>query len=175
MIFLEYKYLYRREKAKLPGGVADPVPIGSAAVRRAGRQSRSSPTGRPTPLCLEAAARLEKDGFDAEVIDLRTVKPLDMEAILASVAKTGRLLIVHEDRYFSGLGAEIAARIADAAFSLAGRADAARRDRGHALRLQPAAGGRDPAVGGEDLRGGAGVDHVLRRVGLAEPTAHRVV
>ena len=68
------------------------------------------------PLCLEAAARLAAAGFDPEVIDLCTVKPLDMDAILTSVAKTGRVLIVHEDRYFAGLGAEIAARLADEAF-----------------------------------------------------------
>ncbi len=117
VIFLEYKYLYRREKAKLPGGVAEPVPIGRAAVRREGRQLSIITYGPTTPLCLEAAGRLEKDGFDPEVIDLRTVKPLDMDAILASVAKTGRIMIVHEDRYFSGLGAEIAARIADTAFT----------------------------------------------------------
>jgi pyruvate/2-oxoglutarate/acetoin dehydrogenase E1 component len=69
------------------------------------------------PLCLEAATRLEEEGLDVEVLDLRTLKPLDLEAILASVFKTGRLLVVHEDRYFCGLGAEIAARIGDEAFS----------------------------------------------------------
>jgi pyruvate/2-oxoglutarate/acetoin dehydrogenase E1 component len=117
VIYLEYKYLYRREKAMLPGGVAEPVPIGKAAVRREGRQLSIITYGPTTQLCLEAAGRLEKDGFDPEVIDLRTVKPLDMDAILASVAKTGRIMIVHEDRYFSGLGAEIAARVADTAFT----------------------------------------------------------
>jgi 2-oxoisovalerate dehydrogenase E1 component len=117
VIFLEYKYLYRREKAKLPGGVAEPVPIGKAVVRREGRQVSIVTYGPTTQLCLEAAAQLEKDGFDPEVIDLRTVKPLDMDTILASVAKTARLLIVHENRYFCGLGAEIAAQVADSAFT----------------------------------------------------------
>jgi len=117
VIFLEYKYLYRREKARLKGGVAEPVPIGVAAVRRPGEQLSLVTYGPTVQLCLEAAARLEGEGFDPEVIDLRTVKPLDMEAILTSVRKTGRVLIVHEDRAFAGLGAEIAARLADEAFS----------------------------------------------------------
>jgi pyruvate/2-oxoglutarate/acetoin dehydrogenase E1 component len=68
-------------------------------------------------LCSEACQRLVSEGFDPELIDLRTVKPLDMDSILSSVRKTGRLLIVHEDRYFCGLGAEIAARAAEAAFT----------------------------------------------------------
>ncbi len=116
VLFLEYKYLYRREKARLRGGVAEPLPIGVAAVRRPGRQLSVITYGPTVPLCLEAAARLAAAGFDPEVIDLCTVKPLDMDAILTSVAKTGRVLIVHEDRYFAGLGAEIAARLADEAF-----------------------------------------------------------
>ena len=118
VLFLEYKYLYRREKARLRGGVADPVPIGQAAVRRPGSQLTLVSYGPTVPLCLEAASRLEKEGFDPEVIDLRTVKPLDSASILDSVRKTGRLLIVHEDRLFCGLGAEISARISESAFEL---------------------------------------------------------
>jgi len=118
VLFLEYKYLYRREKARLRGGVAVPVPIGQAAVRRPGTQVTIVTYGPTVPLCLEAAARLEKDGLDPEVIDLRTVKPLDMETILGSVRKTGRLLVVHEDRLFCGLGAEISARVSDSCFEL---------------------------------------------------------
>ncbi len=118
VIYLEYKYLYRREKAKLPGGVAAPVPIGKAAMRRPGSDVSIVTYGPTTGLCLEAAARLEQAGFDPEVIDLRTVKPLDMGAVLASLRKTGRVVIVHEDRTFCGLGAEIAARISESAFDL---------------------------------------------------------
>jgi 2-oxoisovalerate dehydrogenase E1 component len=118
VLFLEYKYLYRREKARLSGGVAAAVPIGLAAVRRPGSQLTLVTYGPTTPLCLEAATRLESEGFDPEVIDLRTVKPLDMETILVSLRKTGRLVIVHEDRAFSGLGAEIAARVCEASFEL---------------------------------------------------------
>ncbi len=115
VIFLEYKYLYRREKADL-SAVEDLVPIGDAVVRRPGSHLSIVTYGPTLPLCLEAAETLAAEGIDAEVIDLRTVKPLDMEAILASVRKTGRLLIVHEDRCFSGLGAEIAARVAEETF-----------------------------------------------------------
>lgn len=118
VVFLEYKYLYRREKARLVGGVAAPVPIGLAAVRRVGFQLSIITYGPATQLCLEAAGRLEAEGFDPEVVELRTVKPLDMNAILNSLRKTGRLMIVHEDRTFCGLGAEIAARIADVSFEL---------------------------------------------------------
>ncbi len=118
VIFLEYKYLYRREKARLRGGVAPAVPIGQAAVRRSGSDLTIVTYGQTTLTCLEAAARLASEGADPEVIDLRTVKPLDMEAILTSLRKTGRIVIVHEDRTFCGLGAEISARISEASFDL---------------------------------------------------------
>jgi 2-oxoisovalerate dehydrogenase E1 component len=118
VLFLEYKYLYRREKARLHGGVAAPVPLGRAAVRRVGFEITIVTYGPTTQLCLEAAARLEAEGHDPEVVELRTIKPLDMETILASLKKTNRLVIVHEDRTFCGLGAEIAARIAESSFEL---------------------------------------------------------
>jgi pyruvate/2-oxoglutarate/acetoin dehydrogenase E1 component/TPP-dependent pyruvate/acetoin dehydrogenase alpha subunit len=116
VIFLEYKYLYRREKGVLPG--ADVlVPIGVAARRRPGRDLTIVTYGPTVPLCLEAADQLSaEDEIEAEVIDLRTLKPLDMGAIRASLTKTNRLVIVHEDRRFCGLGAEIAARISEEMF-----------------------------------------------------------
>jgi 2-oxoisovalerate dehydrogenase E1 component len=118
VLFLEYKYLYRREKARLPGGVADAVPIGKAAVLREGSDLTIVTYGPTTPLCREAVELLIKDGHDPELIDLRTIKPLDTDAVLTSLAKTNRLLIVHEYRLFCGLGAEIAARVCESAFHL---------------------------------------------------------
>jgi pyruvate/2-oxoglutarate/acetoin dehydrogenase E1 component/TPP-dependent pyruvate/acetoin dehydrogenase alpha subunit len=115
VIFLEYKYLYRRERADL-SAVEDVVPIGVAAIRRPGVHLSIITYGPTLPFCMEAAETLAAEGIDAEVVDLRTLKPLDMEAIRNSVRKTGRLLIVHEDRRFSGLGAEIAARVAEELF-----------------------------------------------------------
>ncbi len=118
VLYLEYKYLYRREKAHLRGGVAPAVPIGEAIVRREGTDLTIVTYGPTVQLCLEAVSRLERDGLRAELIDLRTVKPLDMNTILSSLRKTNRIMVVHEDRYFCGLGAEIAARIADSSFEL---------------------------------------------------------
>jgi 2-oxoisovalerate dehydrogenase E1 component len=115
VLFLEYKYLYRRERADL-SMTDDLVPIGVAAVRRPGRDLSIVTYGPTLPICIEAAASLSGEGIEPEVVDLRTLKPLDMETIRASVERTGRLLIVHEDRRFNGLGAEIAARIAEEMF-----------------------------------------------------------
>jgi pyruvate/2-oxoglutarate/acetoin dehydrogenase E1 component/TPP-dependent pyruvate/acetoin dehydrogenase alpha subunit len=115
VIFLEYKYLYRRERAEL-SAAEDLVPIGVAAVRRPGRDLSIVTYGPTLPYCMEAAATLAGEGIEAEVIDLRSLKPLDMDAIRTSVRKTGRLMIVHEDRRFSGLGAEISARLAEEDF-----------------------------------------------------------
>ncbi|MBD3162991.1 MAG: dehydrogenase [Candidatus Eisenbacteria bacterium] len=115
VIFLEYKYLYRRAKGELPGPDTT-VPIGVAALRRLGKQVTILTYGPTLPFCLEAADQLAGEGIEAEVIDLRTIKPLDMETIRMSVAKTHRLMIVHEDRRFSGLGAEISARIGEEMF-----------------------------------------------------------
>lgn len=115
VIFLEYKYLYRREKGILPGR-DDLVPIGVAAQRRTGEDLTILTYGPALHLVLEAGEALAKEGIQADIIDLRTLKPLDMESVRRSVRKTGRLLIVHEDRRFCGLGAEIAARIAEEMF-----------------------------------------------------------
>ena len=73
--------------------------------------------GNTTHMCLEAAQKIaEENGVSVEVLDLRSLIPLDTEAILASVKKTGKVLVVHEDKVFSGFGAEIAAQITDEAF-----------------------------------------------------------
>ncbi len=116
VIFCEHKYLYRRIKAVLPG--PDEVyPLGQAAVRREGSDITLIGYGVSTWLCLEAAGLLQSAGFAAEVVDLRTLVPLDEDTILQSVKKTGRALVVHEAQGTGGFGGEIVARIADRAFS----------------------------------------------------------
>ncbi len=116
VIFCENKFLYRRVKASLPTGA--PIPeLGRAAVRRQGDDITLVSYGASLWTCLEAAEQLAAEGTEAEVIDLRTLVPLDEETVLASVRRTGRVLVVHEALHTGGFGAEIAARIADAAFA----------------------------------------------------------
>jgi 2-oxoisovalerate dehydrogenase E1 component len=90
------------------------VPLGKAALRRQGRDLTVVTWGRCTLFCGEAAEKLAQEGIDCELLDLRTIVPPDMEAVLASVRKTGRLLVVHEDRVFSSLGREIQGAVHEA-------------------------------------------------------------
>lgn len=102
-----------------PGEVPDGdhvVPIGKAAVRREGSDVSLISYGKTVMRCIEAAEKLVADGVSAEVIDLRSLKPLDEETLLASVTKTGRAVIVHEAAGPCGVGAEIAAIVAQKAF-----------------------------------------------------------
>jgi 2-oxoisovalerate dehydrogenase E1 component beta subunit len=115
VLFFEHKFLYRRIKEDLPESDFT-VPIGKAAVRREGRDLTILSYAAMLHTSLEAAAELEKEGIDAEVIDLRTLLPLDREAILASVAKTNKLLVVHEDTRTGGIAGEIAALVTESAF-----------------------------------------------------------
>ncbi len=103
----------------VPGEVPDGdhvVPIGKAATRRAGTDVTLVSYGKTVPSCLKAADALASDGISAEVIDLRSLKPWDEEAVLASVRKTGRLVVVHEASRTAGFGAEVAATVAEKAF-----------------------------------------------------------
>jgi len=115
VIFFEHKYLYRRIKEELPREDYI-VPIGKAAVRREGRDLSILTYGAMLWTALEAASTLEREGIDAEVIDLRTLFPLDEEAILSSVAKTSKAIILHEATRTGGIGAEIAAVLAERCF-----------------------------------------------------------
>jgi 2-oxoisovalerate dehydrogenase E1 component beta subunit len=115
VLYLEHKLLYRRVKEDLPPGDWI-VPLGAAAVRRPGRDVTLVTYGAQVHKCLEAAAALAREGVEAEVIDLRTLAPLDFDTILDSVRRTSKLCVVHEDNLTGGIGAEIAARVADAAF-----------------------------------------------------------
>ena len=116
VLFFEHKFLYRRIKEELPP--AEVVGrLGEARVARPGRDLTLVGYGASTWTALEVAAALAADGVEAEVIDLRTLVPFDEETVLASVKKTGRAIVVHEDQLTGGFGGEVAARIADAAFS----------------------------------------------------------
>ena len=115
VLFLEHKFLYRRAKDEVP--TEDyVVPLGKAAVRRSGSDLSIITFGAMTHVALEAAGKLAASGIQAEVIDLRTLAPLDKETILASVAKTSRALVLHEAPRTGGIGGEIAATIAEEAF-----------------------------------------------------------
>jgi pyruvate/2-oxoglutarate/acetoin dehydrogenase E1 component len=117
VIFFEHKKLYRlpRLREELP---ADDyvVEIGKARTARAGRDLTIITFGYQVLNALDAAAELEQEGLDVEVIDLRTLAPLDKEAILASVKKTNKVLVLHEASRTGGIGGEIAATIAEEAF-----------------------------------------------------------
>jgi 2-oxoisovalerate dehydrogenase E1 component beta subunit len=115
VVFFEHKFLYRRVKETLPPGDWI-VPIGKAAVRREGRDLSILTYGAMVWTALDAARILESEGIDAEVVDLRTLFPLDEETILASIARTNRAIVLHEATRTGGIGAEIAAVIAERAF-----------------------------------------------------------
>ncbi|MEK6688568.1 MAG: pyruvate dehydrogenase complex E1 component subunit beta [Gemmatimonadota bacterium] len=117
VLFLEHKYLYRRIKEDLPEGEELLTPIGPARVARAGTQLTIITYSAMVWKALEAAEQLEReDGLSVEVIDLRSLAPMDDEAIMTSVRKTNRVLVAHEDTRTGGVGAEIVARINELAF-----------------------------------------------------------
>jgi 2-oxoisovalerate dehydrogenase E1 component beta subunit len=115
VLYFEHKYLYRRVKEELPGGDWI-VPIGQAAVRRTGRDLSILTYGAMVWTALEAAKTLESEGIDAEIVDLRTLFPLDEETICTSVAKTSKAMVLHEATRTGGIGAEIAAVLAERCF-----------------------------------------------------------
>jgi 2-oxoisovalerate dehydrogenase E1 component beta subunit len=115
VIYFEHKKLYRTVKGEVPEEDYT-VPIGPAAVRREGRDMTIVTYGYMTVVVLEAAERMAHRGIDAEVIDVRTLAPLDKDTILNSVRKTNKCLIVHEDKQTMGIGAELAAIVSEEAF-----------------------------------------------------------
>ncbi|MEM7480572.1 MAG: dehydrogenase E1 component subunit alpha/beta [Acidobacteriota bacterium] len=116
VLFFEHKFLYRRIKESLPSAI-EPAEIGRARVLRSGDRVTLVSYGAASWTCLEAAETLAVDGVKAEVVDLRTLVPLDFATVLESVKKTSRALVVHEDHLTGGFGAEVASRIADQGFS----------------------------------------------------------
>lgn len=115
VLFFEHKFLYRRIKEELPEG-DHTVPIGKAVVRREGRDLTILSYAAMMHTSLAAADALAKEGLEAEVVDLRTLLPLDEETILQSVKKTNRVLVVHEDTKTGGIAGEIAAILCEKAF-----------------------------------------------------------
>jgi 2-oxoisovalerate dehydrogenase E1 component beta subunit len=116
VLFFEHKRLYRRARGEVPEAPA-PVALGEAVVRRIGDRATIVAYGAPVHEALRAADTLAADGVELEVIDLRTLVPLDLGTILASVRKTNRLLVYHEDTLRGGIGAEITAAVTEAAFA----------------------------------------------------------
>jgi pyruvate/2-oxoglutarate/acetoin dehydrogenase E1 component len=117
VIYLEHKWLYRRIKEALPEGEEILTPIGKARLAREGRDLSIISYGATVWKALEAADQLaQSDGLTCEVLDLRTLLPLDDEGIMTSVRKTNKVLIVHEDTRTGGVAGEIAARINEQAF-----------------------------------------------------------
>jgi 2-oxoisovalerate dehydrogenase E1 component beta subunit len=115
VIFFEHKYLYRRVKEELPGGDIL-VPIGKAAIRRKGADISIITYGAMVYVALDAARELEKEAIDVEVLDLRSLLPFDKEAVLESVKKTNKVILLHEDTRTGGFAGELAALISEEAF-----------------------------------------------------------
>jgi 2-oxoisovalerate dehydrogenase E1 component len=117
VLFLEHKRSYRAIKGLVPDDPAWRVPIGLASIARPGTDATVVTYGMHRHLAVEAADLLDDEGVGSvEVVDLRTIAPLDVDTVLASVARTGRCLVVHEDTISFGVGAEVAALVAEHAF-----------------------------------------------------------
>ena len=119
VIFCEHKYLYYHLKADaLPAGDRSDLPVGKARIARVGRDVSVVTYSAMVHEALAAAETLATDGIEIEIVDLRTVKPLDSDTVLASVARTGRLLAVGEAMPWGGVTAEVVARVAQEGFAL---------------------------------------------------------
>ena len=116
-LFLEPKALYNAPKVAAPIPDDFEVPFGKARIRKEGTDLSIITYGNTTPMCVELAERFAKEGkASIEVMDLRSISPLDSEAIVETVKKTGKVLVVHEDKVFGGFGGEVASQINDLAF-----------------------------------------------------------
>ena len=115
VVFLEHKRTYRAVRGEVPDG-GYVVPIGVADIKRAGDAATIVTYGLTLHYSLQAAEVLAGEGVDVEVVDLRTVSPIDRETVLESIRKTSRALVVHEDNLSLGVGAEVSAIIAEHAF-----------------------------------------------------------
>ena len=117
ILFLEHKGLYRSAAARSPEPDSDYLlPFGKANVVKTGTDVTIVTYGMMVHKSVAAARQLESEGISVEIIDLRTILPMDSETIFASVEKTNRALIVYEDHEFGGFGAEISAQLADKMF-----------------------------------------------------------
>lgn len=117
VLFLEHKFLYRQGFAKSPEPDADYyIPFGKASVKKEGEDMTIITYGAMVEKAIRASKEMEKRGVGVEVVDLRTIVPLDMETVINSVKKTGKVIVFHEDSKFMGFGAEIAAEISEKCF-----------------------------------------------------------
>ena len=115
VLFFEHKKMYRSVRGDVPD-TDYTVPLGKAAITHPGTQISVFAYGLMAHYALEAADRVAEEGISVEVVDLRTLRPLDTETVLESVRKTGKCLVVYEDNRFGGYGAEVAALVAEEAF-----------------------------------------------------------
>ena len=115
VLFFEHKKMYRSVRGDVPEGEYA-IPLGRAEVTRVGSQLTVVAYGLMAHYALEAADRAEEEGISVEVVDLRSLRPLDRETLLTSVKKTGKCLVVYEDNKFGGYGAEVASIVAEEAF-----------------------------------------------------------
>lgn len=115
VIYFESKPLYRSLKGEVPEA-PEPVPIGKANVIREGFDLSIITYGTQVQESLFAASQLEEEGFDVEVLDLRTIKPLDWDAVFTTVQRTGKVLVVHSANRLAGVGGEIVAEISERCF-----------------------------------------------------------
>jgi 2-oxoisovalerate dehydrogenase E1 component beta subunit len=115
VLFFEHKHLYRRIREDVPDERYT-IPLGQARIHRAGSDVTVVTWGAMTWTAAQAAETLGDEGVSVEILDLRTLLPWDREAVLASVRKTSRLLVLHEDTRTAGFGAEVAATVAEEAF-----------------------------------------------------------
>jgi 2-oxoisovalerate dehydrogenase E1 component beta subunit len=114
VLFFEHKKCYRLIKGEVPDGDYT-IEIGKADVKREGTDITVITYGLMVHYCLQAAEQMAEEGISVHILDLRTIKPMDTEAILEAATKTGKVLIVHEDNKFGGIGGEISALIAEEA------------------------------------------------------------
>jgi pyruvate/2-oxoglutarate/acetoin dehydrogenase E1 component len=115
VLFFEHMYLYHGARDEVPEG-EHLIPIGPADIKRSGRDVSVAASGWMVHRALQAARQLATEGIEVEVLDLRTLAPLDVAGLLASVRKTGRLVVAHEAWKIGGLGAEVAATVAEQGF-----------------------------------------------------------
>ena len=115
-LYLEPKFLYNNPMARTNVPAEFAVPFGKARVRREGTDLTIAAYGTPVHFALDAAEALAKEGRGVEVVDLRSLVPLDIDAVVRSVRKTSRLLVAHEDKVHGGFGGEIASQVQEAAF-----------------------------------------------------------
>jgi 2-oxoisovalerate dehydrogenase E1 component len=116
-LFLEPKALYNSPKVAAPIPEDFEVPFGKARLRKEGTDLSVITYGNTTPMCVEVADKFEKEGIASlEVLDLRSLSPLDTEAVVKTARKTGKVLIVHEDKVFGGFGGELVSQISELAF-----------------------------------------------------------